>query len=301
MKLAIVIINWRSELLTLECIRGLKSWKRLKPQIIVVDNESTPQSKQAFLSELKSRNILENKINLGYTGASNQGIAHALQNGANFVLLLNTDAKVDENCIEHLLQSIANNGKIGVIGPVLKERFRGQNSYMIGGRNIAEHRHTRTVLSPEQFDNRTFRDSIDVDYVPGTVCLISRPALEKTGELDEQYFFSGEIADFCRRAQDAGFQNCIATGVTATHDVTKTSSSIRQTIYTYYNFRNRFLFIQKHENHRKLWFYSIWIVRGLVDIAKSVASGKFHQARAIAMGGFDGIAGRFGNQNDRLN
>ena len=69
---------------------------------------------------------------------------------------------------------------------------------------------------------------------------------EQIGLLDEEFFFSGEIADFCKRARNGGHRVCVDLEVEARHDASDTPQTRRETLYVYYSLRNRFLYAKKH-------------------------------------------------------
>ena len=81
--------------------------------------------------------------NLGYAGGNNVAIARALEAGAEYVLLLNSDAEVEENADRRASAASARYPEIAVIGPVIVESMEF-TAYHAGGRDIAKHvRHAR--------------------------------------------------------------------------------------------------------------------------------------------------------------
>ena len=48
--LSVIIVNWRDEQQTLRCVAEFRRWKTLKPELIVVDNESSEKSRQDLSS-----------------------------------------------------------------------------------------------------------------------------------------------------------------------------------------------------------------------------------------------------------
>ena len=96
MRLAVILVNWRNEQQTLRAIEAVRGWGALKPDLIVVDNESTDASRKALAAALPPNTLVTSKINRGYGGGNNLGIARALSRNADFVLLLNSDAEIAE-------------------------------------------------------------------------------------------------------------------------------------------------------------------------------------------------------------
>jgi GT2 family glycosyltransferase len=137
----------------------------------------------------------------------------------------------------------------------------------------------------------------DVDYVPGTIFLARRGAFEQIGDLDVDFFFSGEIADFCKRARNSGYRVCIDLQAQARHDTRMVPQSLRDTLYVYYNLRNRFLYAKKHYPSEQAKYLARWSGLCLVEGGRALAAGKLRKARAILLALAHGCTGRFGNRN----
>jgi GT2 family glycosyltransferase len=189
-----------------------------------------------------------------------------------------------------LLETLRSDPNIGVVGPSL---WHGDRLLSIGGRDIAHHgaTHIKTKCLPER--------RLEVDYVSGTVALVANQVFERVGLFDEDYFFSGEMADLCLRARQHGFRCVTEPKARANHDVQR-SSKAREILHVYYIFRNRFLYIHKHYPRNRFRLNAFWIVRGAYAALKALSRGRRRKARAICLGVIDGCSGRFGGQNDRV-
>ena len=240
---------------------------------------------------------MRSQANLGYAGGNNLGIARALHSGTTFVLLINNDAAIGETDMSRLIDRLQENPIIAIIGPVLHERRHGTVQCYIGGRDIAQNVLTRQAAKLEDLPRMPGYPLCDVDYVPGTVFLVRREVFEQIGHLDEEFFFSGEIADFCKRARDSGHRVCVDLESEAHHDTGETPHKARETLYVYYSLRNRFLYAKKHYPHEKAKYLARWSSLCLVEFSRALATGKLRKARAILLGLAHGCAGRFGNRN----
>lgn len=290
-ELAVIVINWNNASDTIHCLKSLASWEALRPDIYVVDNASTDDSLSRIEFRFPSLRTIRSKKNLGFAGGNNLGIRSALADGAREILLLNNDAEVGEASVLHMLGHLKARPDIAVIGP----RIRTGDIVTAGGRDIGHNPDTHIPWEPAMGTDGLK----NVAYVPGTVFLVRRESFEKVGMLDEDYFFSGEIADFCRRIQDAGLACCVDLGAEATHRSCQ-PSPIRNTVHAYYITRNRFLYVKKHYNGKRSAPYAWWTGHILLEIAFSAAHGDLMRSRAILLGLFDGLTGTFGNHNDRF-
>ncbi len=298
MRLAVILVNWRNEQRTLRAIEAVRGWGAFKPELIVVDNESTEGSRKALGAVLAASSLVTSKVNRGYGGGNNLGIARALGRNADFVLLLNSDAEIAETGVIRLLARLARDPAMGAIGPVIHERQKDSVICLIGGKDIAQNVATRVTADPAELATVDGYPLIEVDYVPGAVLLARRGLFETIGLLDEQYFFSGEIADFGKRARDKGYRLCVDLDVHATHNVRETHQELRDTLYIYYSLRNRMLYARKHYPGERGKYLALWAKVCLLEAGRAITQKRFGKARAFLLALAHAATNRFGNQND---
>ncbi|MGL6297890.1 MAG: glycosyltransferase family 2 protein, partial [Methanobacteriaceae archaeon] len=143
MILSIVIPNYNGKKFLKTCFDSIiksQLTSEYNMEIIVIDNGSNDGSqdfiKSEYISKYNKFNLIENKDNLGFAKAVNQGIKSAT---GEFVFLLNNDVELDENCINNLLnyaKSINN---------------KYHNFFAIGAKML-------------QFNNRNFIDDAGDEY-----------------------------------------------------------------------------------------------------------------------------------------
>lgn len=293
MELAVIILNWNAAVDTIRCVQDVLAWRHLQPTIWVVDNGSADDSAETIARELPAVRVIPNAKNLGFGGGNNRGIAKALAVGNAPILLLNNDAFVSEEDILRLLQTLGSDKRIGLIGPLLFNADARDQLLAAGGKDPVHHHHSHVLrLTPGE----TVRM---VDYVPGTVLLGRSELYRQIGFLDEDYFFTMEVADLCLRAKQHGYASAIDTRSRAFHALGR-SSHLRETLHAYYVIRNRFLFIRKFYSRRRIPLFGAWALYSLLLVVKVRVGGRPAMARAVWLGLLDGIRGRFGGQNDRL-
>jgi GT2 family glycosyltransferase len=297
MGLAVILLNWRHEERTLRCARAVTGWRALNPHLFVIDNESTNAACRALPAALPSATVICSVANVGYGGGNNLGIRQALAMELEYVLLLNTDAEIAAADVSRLLARLDHYPEIAILGPVIKEEYDEGAHRLVGGRDIVRYSSTRIAVPAGDIKKLPDYPVHEVDYVPGTVFLARSSVLKEIGLLDEQYFFSGEIADFCKRAKDRGHKICVDLEVEARHDSQQTPMRLRDTLYVYYGLRNRFLYAQKHHAREKLRYFAYWTVAGAAGFARAVWRGNMTRARAIILAVLHAYSGRYGNQN----
>jgi len=292
-ELAVIILNWNAAADTVQCIRAVAAWQHLRPTIWVVDNGSTDGSADIISRACPAVHLIRNATNLGFAGGNNRGIVASLAVGNMPILLLNNDALIEEQDVIRMLDTLREDDRIGFIGPLLFDADERGRLLAAGGKNPVCHHHSHILrLTPGEPVRA-------VGYVPGTVLLGRAETFRTVGLLDENYFFSMEVADLCMRARQSGYASAVDTRARAFHAVGR-SSHLRDTLHVYYIIRNRFLFIRKFYAHRKILFYGSWALYSLALCLKVQLSGKPAMARAVWFGLLDGLRGWFGGQNERV-
>jgi GT2 family glycosyltransferase len=207
LKLSVIIVNFNTENLTSDCINSVvKSNPGINYEIIIIDNGSEEKSKiKEQISKLQSKKqrarLIENKGNLGFAKAVNQGIKAAK---GKFILLLNSDTLINRGSINRLVAFAQRTPGAGVVGarllnpdgsvqpscyhfPSVKNAII---AYWCDGKNLLD------KYAPETISL--------VDAVIGGAFLITPKALSAVGLFDERYFMYFEDLDYCRRVWEKG-------------------------------------------------------------------------------------------------
>jgi GT2 family glycosyltransferase len=291
--LAIVILNWNNAPDTVTTVQSIQTWKALNPTVWVVDNGSQDGSVAHIRRECPNVRLLLSDQNLGFAAGNNLAIRQALAEGqASCFLLLNNDAVIDEAGAHKLLDTLTST-EVGIIGPILRDPPPAARLQAAGGLSPLWQVSTHMDRIPDE------SAPYPVDYVPGTAILIAAEVFERVGLLDEDYFISGEIADFCLRARRYGYRPHIDPAVTVYHD-TDRSSELRVAFYTYYFLRNRFLFVRKFYPHLRWLLVPRWTWFGLLSMASSWLRGNPRRAQALLLGLRHGLSGQFGDRSQEV-
>ena len=287
---AIVILNWNNSTDTIATARVVSGWPTLRPTVWIVDNGSHDDSVQRIRGECPGARLIESDHNLGFAAGNNLAVRHALaEDQTDYFLLLNNDAIIEETGLMQLIAT-AEEHQAGIVGPVIRDPPPSARIQAAGGRNAAWHVDTHLYTLPS--DSAPY----PVDYVPGTALLIRADLFGLIGPLDETYFISGEIVDFCLRARRRGTRLLIDPRVTVYHDQGR-SSELRVAFYTYYFLRNRFLFVRKFYPHLRWLLIPRWTLFGLMSILASWLRGQRRRARALMLALRHGLRGHFGDRS----
>ena len=263
MKVSIIILNWNRKEDTLSCMKSLKE-SRIKDfelEIIVVDNGSTDGSQQTVARYIKEAKkvgnrrwkLIELEENTGFVKGNNVGIKYALDAGADYIILLNNDTIVEQDCISNLVGYANKHKDIGLISPKIyfakgfefhkaryKDKDLGKVFWYAGGdidwNNVYGSNHGVDEVDEGQYDKTK-----ETDFATGCCILIRREVLDKIGLLDKRYFAYYEDSDLSQRARKAGWKVVYYPFAHLWHKVAQ-SSGIGSGLNDYFTTRNRLLF-----------------------------------------------------------
>ena len=243
-KVFIIILNYNGGEDTVKCLTSLSEAKILdQAKIIIVDNASTDNSVELIKKNFPSIKIIQNKKNLGFAGGNNVGIKDALQRGADYALLLNTDTLVKKNILTSLVKHLESDETFGIAAPAIEFKINNESLYDLGGKvnwftGRTTHNDVKKIPS--------WKEPIKVEFVTGACMLIKKEVFEKIGLLDERFFMFFEDADFCLRARKAGYSTWVVPEAQIYH---KLSASVNKTPKKYqYLLKSNLKFINKHLN-----------------------------------------------------
>ena len=245
-KVFIIILNWNGYQDTVECLQSVRRLTYPSCKVIVVDNGSSDGSVAKLKEEFKEVFYIENKENLGFATGNNVGISYALENGADYILLLNNDTVVERYFLDALARVAESDERIGIVGPKIYAGMP-ESSVLWGAGGEIDWGHGRTYHTGYHETDHGQWDKIrDVDYVSGCAMLIKRKVLEDVGLLDERYFLYYEETDFCMRANRTGFRVVYVPDAKIWHKAFATTGGENGPVYTYYMTRNRLLFMRRY-------------------------------------------------------
>lgn len=289
-EVGIIILNWNNYEDTSECIDSIQENAEFPAQLILIDNNSTDGSAERLATEYPEVEVIVSEENLGWAGGYNLGIERALEDGADYLFLLNNDTLFPDNepVIQKLVDRMEGNDSIGMSTPLVFEYPETDRIWFArGDLNIWTGEASKgTSHSPEELP-----ELVDNDHIAGCSIMVSREVFETVGLLDESFFLIGSDTEFSQRLIDAGFE--LVTD-TRTHIYHKVSQSTSEFGLSYYNARNRFRLRTLLETSRFAYlFYVSWIIKATVD---RLLHGGTAQIPDLYQGVLDGIRGKTGRK-----
>jgi GT2 family glycosyltransferase len=205
-----VVLSWNDAPRVTRLLRQLRA-SRVRPDaVVVVDNGSSDGSPATIAAAFPEHDVVRLDSNLGYAAAANVGLRRALDSGADWAWLLNTDIELPPDALACLLEAVATSARpvsVGMAAAVLVERDGRVQAY--GGGRVS----LRTGIA-----KHAARPVAHWDYFPGACLLVRARMLREVGLFDEGYFFYWEDVDLGVRARSAGWQLAVAGGCRVVHD-----------------------------------------------------------------------------------
>ena len=116
-KLSIIFVNWNTRDLTRDALTSVyKETRGINIEVIVVDNNSGDGSVEMIKNEFPQVVLIENKDNLGFGKANNQGLKIAQ---GDYLMFLNTDVVVLDGAINRLVSYLDEHADVMMVGPRL--------------------------------------------------------------------------------------------------------------------------------------------------------------------------------------
>ena len=224
--LTIVIVNWNTVGLLDDCLRSLGEHAAtgMTREIIVVDNASHDGSVEHLRREWPEVQVIANTENVGFCRANNQAIRAST---GELLLLINTDARVTEGCLDRMLERFGQDPRTGVVGPRLiygdgtfqrwtagRELSLGScaNYFLLLDRMARRYPRLAGIYLPYDTD-----EPFQPGWVSSAVMAVRRAALDDVGPLDERIFVYMDDVDLCQRMTDGGWNVWYAADATAVH------------------------------------------------------------------------------------
>jgi GT2 family glycosyltransferase len=261
-KVYIIILNFNSYEDTIECIRSLENISYSNYEIIIVDNNSKDNSVQEINKNCPNYKLLVSKENLGYANGNNMGIKFALEQGAEYVCILNNDVIVEPNFLESIIETFNTDDTIGMVGPCVCE-YSDRNVIQAMGAYINLYRGLAMGQYERQHYNQIEKKRIDVDYIGGACFIVKAKVIRDIGLIPENYFLFYEETEFCLRARKFGYKLICIHDSKVYHKRSATISKYSGLSYYFLN-KNRIIFMRRNANIiQKMVFAPYVILEGI--------------------------------------
>lgn len=217
--LAIILVNYNGSFWLKKTLISLEEFylhrTKNKVEVILVDNHSSDDSVAMVKENFPFVKIILAPENLGFAKANNIALK---ETDADYVMLLNSDTQLNEDShLDELINYLYEHKEVGMIGPKLlltngefdQAAHRGEPTPWASFTYFTGLAKLLPKFKPFALYHRTDLDlnsSHPIEAISGAAMMVSRPALNLVGPLDENFFLYGEDLDWCKRFRDANFE-----------------------------------------------------------------------------------------------
>ena len=299
----ISILNWNNAADTINCVASLLAEAKSScadVRIRVIDNGSARTDYEALCAGAESLGFSVARLeqNLGFTGGHNTSIAWAIEEGIDYLWLLNNDATVRSNCLDKLVAALEEDRRLGAVSPVIEPEGNGRPVAAWGGTHDWSTR--QTVWFASETESLQKHQDIPTEiFVAGTAIMLRVKAMAAIGELDDRLFAYYDDSDLGVRLAKKGWRSKVVFDASIEHGWREIGQMAPYFFYLYY--RNEMIFLATHvppPYRRLLWLKMV--NQALFNAERYARQGMKVQSDALMLGIWDFALGRYGRpQLDR--
>jgi hypothetical protein len=288
-----VVVNYNGAAFVDEFARSLAGIDYPNLHVVVVDNGSQDGSAEVIESARSGAVALRCPENLGTAGGNNAGFRYCLEQGFDYVLVLNNDTVVTADFLAKL---VAGADERTVVAPkILYYYDHGIISTHAGDFDWRWGRFRNTFHGKP--DGPAASQPRDLQTASFCCALVPTRALREVGLLDERFFMYYEETDWLRQALDRGFRLRYIPEAVIYHRESGSSGGGWMTPFKqYYATRNRLYLIRKHQRSR-FWFtlFTVYFLAGRAPyVGMYAARRQGRMLRALLLGVWHYYRGRMG-------
>jgi len=248
----------------------------IEAEIIVVDNNSSDGSCVMIKELFPNVRLLENRDNVGFSKANNQGVAIAK---GEYICILNPDTVVAEDTFLQLLRFSVSKENLGIVGCKLVDgsgKFLPESKRNIPTQLIAI---KKLIGLSKEYYVSTLKDT-DIGKASvfvGAFMFLTKKRYQEVGGFDERYFMYGEDIDFSYSMLNSGYENYYYGKTTVIHY--KGESTLKDEVYAQRFYGAMKLFYKKHFKPNYLFNLMVNIGIKVIPLLKSVFKEKLPEKK----------------------
>ncbi|WP_069658055.1 glycosyltransferase family 2 protein [Arcticibacter eurypsychrophilus] len=205
----VIIVTYNSMEWIDRCMESLYN-SSIGNDIFIVDNKSSDETITHLKANHKFSHLVESEVNLGFGRANNLGLKYALDQGYEYIYLLNQDAWIFESTFDDLIRTHKKYKQFGILSPM---------QLNAGSKKLDDNFLLccpKKMLSDLYFNE--VKDVYETEFVMAAHWLIGRECLQKVGGFSASFPHYGEDHNFLHRANYFEYRTGIVPSASAIHD-----------------------------------------------------------------------------------
>ena len=279
MQLSVIIVNYNVRHFLEQCLHSLyAALEGIEAEVWVVDNASSDNSVSQLKPYFPLVNWVESAENLGFSRANNLALGRV---SGDFVLFLNPDTLVPEDCLHQCLSFMAGEQDAGALGirmldgsgqylPESKRGYPGPLTSFFKLTGLSSLFPESKLFARYYLGHLSPLQNHPVEVLAGAFMLIRKQVLGVTGGFDERYFMYGEDIDLSYQINHTtipGSNNPWKTWYFAGSSIIhfkgeSTQKNSLRYVHTFY--KAMLLFVKKHYPAWRAIIFSLFIYLAMV-------------------------------------
>ncbi len=239
-QVTVCVIAYNSGPTLRTCLQRLGAQTFRDFEALVIDNDSPDPGDAAIAAEFPWVRLIRNTVNLGFTGAGNQG---AREGRGRWYVLLNPDAYAEPDWLAELVEAAGRHPQVASF--TSRQMVEGEPGLLDGlgdVMSITGIPYRGGYLNPDLGQAREG----EVFSPCGAAMMIDRQLFLDLGGFDEDFFCYGEDVDLGYRLQLAGQPTLLVPDATIHHVGSASSGGRKSEFAVFHGTRNRFWVLFKN-------------------------------------------------------
>ncbi len=218
-KVFVIIVNYNGQKYLPDLFSSLEKIKtdNYSVNLVVVDNNSTDGS-LAWLKERPDIHLITNQTNTGFAAGNNQGMQYALDEGADYIYLLNQDTKAVGNFLTPLVKVLEQDENIGAAQSLLLLNKKSGGEYLVNSWGNKLHFLGFGYCDGlGQLVSQAPTGITPITYASGAGVMYRATALQQVGLFDDTYFLYHEDTALSLKLKLAGYKIVICSDSKVIH------------------------------------------------------------------------------------
>jgi GT2 family glycosyltransferase len=284
-RVVVIILTYCNEAEAAACVRSVAASRYPAFEILLVDNASPDGSGARLRARFPDIHHLTAPWNGGYTAGNNRGFEWALSRAYDYVLVLNDDTEIDDDCLAKLVDAARETGAPMVAPQIVY--YDEPNVVWYAGGDLSRTRvmctHFRENLPVDPADTRR-----PVSFVCGCCFLLRTDVLRSVGGFDESFFTYCEDLELSLKLARDGHQMIYEPSARVLHRIGRAAPPTPNQIRL--RDKNRRRVVAKHYGLLEALRFGAWFYpTRAIHLARYIGTGRWDQARAQLSGAFGSL------------
>lgn len=213
MKVFVIIVTYKGKRWYDKCFESLRK-STLPVEIVVVDNSPGEEDAKHIKEHFQEVHLIKTEENLGFGRANNLGMRYALDNGCDYVFLLNQDTWLEQpEAIERLVAIAKKHSEYGIVSPM---HLSADKKLVDMNIEYDDHTCSKTLVSDLYCD--CVKEIYPTDYINAAAWLLPRRTLETVGGFDPIFKHYEEDDNYLHRVLYHGLKVGLCPSAFIIHD-----------------------------------------------------------------------------------